>query len=99
MSKKEAFTLLEMIVVVMIISILFLLTVPNVAKLIESVDAKACDALTKVIDTAVVQFKLDYDTMPSSIQDLVNGGYISESQTTCSNGKVLRLVDGHATYD
>ena len=97
--KRKEFTLLEMIVVVMIISILFLLTVPNVTKVIESVDNKACDALTKVIDTAIVQFKLDYDTMPSSLQDLVSGGYISEEQTTCSNGKAIRLVNGHATYD
>ena len=99
MKKRKAFTLLEMIVVVMIISILFLLTVPNVNKVIESVDNKACDALTKVIDTAIVQFKLDYDTMPSSLQDLVNGGYISDAQTTCSNGKAIRLVDGHAAHD
>ncbi len=53
--RKEAFTLLEMIVVVMIISILFLLTVPNVTKVIHSVDEKACNAMTKVIDTAIVQ--------------------------------------------
>ena len=99
MKKRKDFTLLEMIVVVMIISILFLLTVPNVNKVIESVDNKACDALTKVIDTAIVQFKLDYDTMPSSLQDLVNGGYISDAQTTCSNGKAIRLVDGHAVHD
>ena len=99
MKKKKAFTLLEMIVVVMIISILFLLTVPNVTKVINSVDNKACNAMTKVIDAAVVQFKLDYDTMPSGISDLVNAGYITESQTTCSNGKSLYLADGHAVYD
>lgn len=95
---KKAFTLLEMIVVVMIIAILFLLTVPNVSKIISSVDNKACDALTKVIDTAIVQYKLDNDVMPSSINDLVNGGYINANQTTCSNGKALFITDGHASY-
>ncbi len=99
MKRKKAFTLLEMIVVVMIISVLFLLTIPNISKMMNSVDEKACDALTKVIDTAIVQFKLDYDTMPNSIQDLVNGGYISDRQTTCSNGKAIRIVDGHAIKD
>ena len=96
---KQAFTLLEMIVVVMIIAILFLLTVPNVSKIINSVDNKACDALTKVIDTAIVQYKLDNDIMPSSITDLVNGAYITNNQTTCSNGKQLYIVDGHASYN
>ena len=84
---KKAFTLLEMIVVVMIISILFLLTIPNVSKIIGSVDNKACDALTKVIDTAIVQYKLDHDAMPNSLDDLVSGNYITANQTTCSNGK------------
>lgn len=96
---KKAFTLLEMIVVVMIISILFLLTVPNVSRIINSVDNKACDALTKVIDTAIVQYKLDNDEVPLNINDLVNGGYITARQSTCSNGKQLYIVDGHAAYD
>ncbi len=97
--RKDAFTLLEMIVVVMIISILFLLTVPNVTKVIHSVDEKACNAMTKVIDTAIVQYKLDHDVIPSSIGDLVAGGYITDTQTSCANGKSLYLQDGHAVHD
>ena len=96
--KKKGFTLLEMIVVVMIVSILFLLTVPNVTKVINSVDNTACDAMTKVVDAAVVQYKLDNNRMPNSISDLVSGGYLNEDQLTCSNGKNLYLVDGHASY-
>ncbi len=97
--KRDAFTLLEMVVVVMIISILFLLTVPNVTKVIDSVDTKACNAMTKVVDTAIVQFKLDYGELPGSISDLVTAGYLTEEQTSCSNGKALYLSNGHAVYD
>ncbi len=50
MKKCKGFTLLEMIVVVMIISILFLLTVPNVSKIMNSVESVGCDALLKVVD-------------------------------------------------
>ena len=96
---KKGFTLLEMVVVVIIISILFLLTIPNVSKVINSVDNRACDALTKVVDSAIAQFKLDYGSMPNSINDLVNGGYLDESQTSCSNGKSLSIEDGHCVYD
>ena len=53
---KKGFTLLEMVVVVMIIAILFLLTIPNVSKVIDSVDNNACDALTRVVDSAIVQY-------------------------------------------
>lgn len=97
--KKKGFTLLEMIVVVMIISILFLLTLPNVSKVINSVDNRACVVMTKVVDSAIAQFKLDYGTMPNSITDLVNGGYLTDEQTTCSNGKNLYLEDGHCVSD
>lgn len=92
---KKGFTLLEMIVVVIIVSILFLLTVPNVSKVINLVDEKACSALTKVVDSAIAQFKLDYGTMPNSITDLVNAGYLDDNQTSCSNGKGLEIYDGH----
>lgn len=92
---KKGFTLLEMVVVVIIISILLLLTIPNVSKVISSVDSKACQALTKVVDSAIAQFRLDYGTTPSSITDLVNGGYLDSSQTSCSDGSALTIVDGH----
>lgn len=92
---KKGFTLLEMVVVVIIVSILFLLTVPNVSRVISSVDDKACSALTKVVDSAIAQFKLDYGTMPNSVTDLVNGGYLSPEQSSCSNGKSLSIEDGH----
>lgn len=93
--KQKGFTLLEMVVVVIIISVLFLLTVPNVSKVINSVDDRACQAMTKVVDSAIAQFKLDYGTMPNSVTDLVNGGYLDASQAKCSNGKELIIQDGH----
>ena len=92
---NKGFTLLEMVIVVIIISILLLLTVPNVSKVISSVDTKACQALTKVVDAAIVQFRLDYGSDPSSIADLVNGGYLDESQSKCTNGQSLSISDGH----
>ena len=96
---KKAFTLLEMVVVVMIIAVLFILTIPNVSKVINTVDTKTCDALTKVIDSAIVQYKLEYGTMPNSTQDLLSAGFISENQMTCSNGNVIYISDGHASYE
>lgn len=88
-----------MVVVVIIVSILMLLTIPNISKVIDSVDSKACDALTKVVDSAIVQFKLDYGTMPGSIGDLINGGYIDAKQANCSNGKSLSIMNGHCVHE
>lgn len=96
---NKGFTLLEMLVVVMIISILFLLSVPNVSKVIDSVDGKACNAMTKVVDAAITQFKLDYNQMPGSISDLVSAGYLTDEQITCSNGSKLYISNGHGAYE
>ena len=95
MKKQDGFTLLEMIVVVLIVSALFLLTVPNISRVINSVDQRACNALTKVIDSAIVQFKLDYGEYPRSLSDLYVAGYIEESQLHCANGTTLTIEDGH----
>lgn len=98
MKDNRGFTLLEMVVVVMVISVLFLLSVPNISKVIDSVDNNACDALTKVADAAMVQFKLEYGQYPNSIGDLVAAGYLSEGQMNCTNGRVLYISGGHVVY-
>ena len=92
---EKGFTLLEMVVVVIIISILLLLTIPNISKVIDSVDSKACEAMTKVVDAAIAQFRLDYGSPPNSITDLVNGGYLEEKQAHCSGKGELVIIDGH----
>ena len=96
---QKGFTLLEMVVVVIIVSILLLLSIPNVSKVITSVDSKACKALTKVVDAAIVQFRLDYGSDPSSLMDLVNAGYLEEDQIRCSNGDSLSIADGHCVIN
>lgn len=96
---KKGFTLLEMVIVVMIVAVLFLLTVPNVSKVMNSVDRKACDALTKVVDSAAIQYRLEYGEMPNSVQDLVSAGLLNENQASCASGESLRFDDGHAVYD
>lgn len=96
---NKGFTLLEMVVVVIIVSVLMLLTIPNVSKVINLVESKACDALTKVVDGSIAQFKLDYGSAPNSITDLVSAGYLQENQSTCSNGKTLTIVDGHCEHE
>lgn len=99
MNNNKGFTLLEMVVVVIIVSILLLLTIPNVSRVISSVSYKACAAQTKVVDAAIVQFRLDYGSDPASLADLVNAGYLEEEQITCSGGNGLSIVDGHCVVN
>lgn len=97
--KNKGFTLLEMIVVVMVMAILFLLTIPNVSKVVNTVDKKACDAQCKLVDEAAIQYRLEYDEYPNSLTDLVSAGLLEENQTTCSNGEAIYFEDGRAVHE
>ena len=93
---KKGFTLLEMILVVSVLSILFLLTVPNIQNVLEIVDEKGCSALVKVADAAIIEYRLEYGVFPDDVYDLVDAGYLSESQIECSNGKQIVISGGEA---
>ena len=93
---KKGFTLLEMIIVVTIVSILFLLTVPNIQKVIGVVDDKGCEAQIKVVDSAILEYRLETGKNPGSIGELVGSGYLSNEQTKCSNNKGISISNGQA---
>ncbi len=93
---KKGFTLLEMTIVVLIISVLFLLTVPNIQKTLSIVNNKGCKALEKVADSAILQYKLEYGEYPGSIADLVSAGLMTDDQLTCDGSHSIVIIDGHA---
>lgn len=93
---KKGFTLLEMVLVMTVIAVLFLLTVPNIQNVVGSVTKKGCDAQTKVVDAAIVQYMLDHDVQTVSIDQLVSNGYLSSKQTVCQNGQAITISDGIA---
>ena len=96
MLDKKGFTLLEMVVVILILSVLFLLMVPNVKNTLDIVNEKGCKGLEKVADSAILEYKMQYDEYPSSISDLVGAGLLEENQTTCDGSKTLVIYDGTA---
>lgn len=92
---NKGFTLLEMVIVIMIISLLFLLTVPNIQKVLGIVDEKGCEAQLKVIDAAILQYELKNDDTPSDISELISEGLLNEKQAKCRN-KTIGIQDGQA---
>ena len=93
---KKGFTLLEMIIVVTIVSILFILSVPNIQKVLGIVNEKGCDALVKVVDSAILEYRLAYDRDPNSVNDLINEGLMSDVQRTCEDGRTISIYNGQA---
>lgn len=93
---KKGFTLLEMIFVLTVISVVFLLTIPNIKKVMDIATAKGCEAQVKIVDAAILEYRLQEGEEASDIQDLVTSGLISEAQSTCQNHEVIDIVDGQA---
>ncbi|EKR9302546.1 prepilin-type N-terminal cleavage/methylation domain-containing protein [Enterococcus faecalis] len=82
MKKKQkyaGFTLLEMLIVLLIISVLILLFVPNLAKHKETVDKKDNEAIVKIVESQIELYTLEKNKTPS-LNELVNEGYITKEQ-------------------
>lgn len=81
------FTLIEMMIVLMIISTLLIITIPNVTDNSTVVRERGCEAYVKLVEAQVQAFQIKEGILPGTIDDLVNGGYIET--TTCPNGDVI----------
>ncbi|MFD2925959.1 competence type IV pilus major pilin ComGC [Halobacillus naozhouensis] len=95
MKNQKGFTLIEMLIVLLIISVLLVITIPNLAKNNETIRSKGCEALVLTAEAQVQAYKIDQDTFPESLDILVTEKYLK--QKTCPNGKELNYVPDTGT--
>ncbi len=88
MNNEKGFTLIEMLIVLLIISVLLILTIPNITKNNTMIRDKGCEALVLTADAQVQAYYLDNDSYPASLKELVSEGYLK--QDTCPDGNTLR---------
>ncbi len=93
---QKGFTLLEMVIVMGAIVVLFLLMMPNITQTTQVIDDKGCAAQVKVVDAAILQYRLKYDKVPTSIQELISAKFLSERQSQCNNHKTIKITNGQA---
>ncbi|EIA20672.1 competence type IV pilus major pilin ComGC [Listeria fleischmannii] len=86
----RAFTLVEMLIVLLVVSVLLLLTIPNIVKQSKSINDKGCTAFISVVESQVQAYQLEFNQVPS-FADLLSKGYLSEDQKSCPNGKNVRI--------
>lgn len=92
---EKGFTLIEMMVVLMIISILILIAIPNVTKHSKSIDDKGCQAYVRMIQGQIEAFKIDNKGEAVTFPILIREGYLPEEGDKCPNGATLTLeTDG-----
>ena len=83
-NKKNGFTVLEMMIVMLVIALLLLITLPNIQQKETIIRDKGCQALLDIVDS-------------QSVQELINEGYLKEGQDRCPNGEMVVIVDGQAS--
>ncbi len=93
---KKGFTILEMIIVLTIISLIFLLTIPNIQQKKKIINRKGCESLVDVVNAQILLYEVDTLEKPASISDLITGGYIKETQKRCPDGKMIYISNGEA---
>lgn len=95
--RLKAFTLMEMSLVITVIVCLLLLSVPNIQSVLTVVYEKTCDAQLKLVDGAILQYRIKTDAVAKSMDVLIDEGLISSSQTRCSSGEEIHIVNGQAS--
>jgi competence protein ComGC len=98
LKNQRGFTLIEMMVVLMIISVLLIITVPNVTKNNQSINSKGCEAYVKMVQAQVQAFEMDLNRLPKDITELTTEGYLKKNtKSTCGNREVIVNPDGSVT--
>ncbi|GIO23145.1 competence type IV pilus major pilin ComGC [Oceanobacillus sp. J11TS1] len=94
LKNQKGFTLIEMLIVIMVISVIMILIIPNLGKKTGDVHTKGCDALISVVQAQADAYQIDTGNMPSSLDQLQSADYITADQLTCSNGDKLSISNG-----
>jgi competence protein ComGC len=81
-ASERAFTLIEMMIVLLIISVLLLIAVPNMIKSQDVVQDKSTQATVKLVQSQVAAYQMDHDgTLPASLDELVQQDYVDNIKT------------------
>lgn len=88
---QNGFTLIEMLIVLLIISILILITIPNVTKHFATIDEKGCTAYINMVQGQVEAYRVDFMAYPT-LEDLVKEGYLKENEITCPNKEEIVIT-------
>ena len=90
LKNNRGFTLVEMMIVLLIISVLILISIPNVTKHSASIDEKSCQAFVKMVEGQIAAYKMENKKVPTLVE-LKDGDYLTASKAS----KVVTKNDPH----
>ena len=95
---EKAFTLIEMLVVLLIITILIFVAIPNITKHSKNINNKGCEAFVSMVQGQVEAYEMEYHKFPGDVAELQKQGYLSQNKMSCPNGNALKIdAEGKVT--
>lgn len=86
----KGFTLIEMMIVLLVISMLLIITIPNVTKHNSKINSKGCEAFIQMVQAQVQAYEIEEKKLPADISALKIAGYLEE--TSCPNGDAIQIT-------
>ncbi|ABO67717.1 MULTISPECIES: competence type IV pilus major pilin ComGC [Geobacillus] len=85
---EKGFTLIEMLIVLMVISVLLLVAIPNITKHNGMINDKGCEAFLSMVQAQVKAYEMEHNKIPT-VQQLLDGRYIKSDK--CPNGHAIKI--------
>lgn len=86
LKQEDGFTLVEMMIVLLVISVLLLIAVPSMTKSNDVVTNKTCEATADLVQSQVAAYKMENGDYPHSLDDLVEADYVDSVE--CPDGEL-----------
>ncbi|EGA90109.1 general secretion pathway protein G [Planococcus donghaensis MPA1U2] len=90
LKNQRGFTLIEMLIVMLIITVLIAIAIPNVTKQSSAVEEKGCKAFVQMVQGQVESYRMDYKALPT-MENLEAEGYLKAGETKCPNGDLVTI--------
>ncbi|WP_198520849.1 competence type IV pilus major pilin ComGC [Alteribacter populi] len=92
LKEEKGFTLIEMVIVLMIISVLLLIAVPSLTKNTEVANKKGCEATVEMVQAQVASYEVSTSEKLTDLATLESEGYVDRIK--CPDNRSLTLTDG-----
>ncbi|MFD1705396.1 competence type IV pilus major pilin ComGC [Siminovitchia sediminis] len=88
---EKGFTLMEMMVVLLVITVLLLIALPNITSHSSKINDKGCEGLKQMVQSQVEAYRIDNNAIPT-LNDLKTEDYLGKDrELVCPNGYELSI--------
>lgn len=79
-------------VVLLVITVLLLIALPNITKHSSNINEKGCAGLKQMVQGQVEAYRMDNNEIPT-MQQLIDDKYIKNGDMKCPNGETLSISE------